>query len=484
MFLNHLWFHPSGYRSCDLHGRKILLFREQGEIHKGLLKRILYVNGSKNIMRIINGCLRGCAQRHLFRLHRIQVLSILGLSLCLLAEPAMADDNGADAEFSRNPVDISNQLERDSRDREDGLLPPVDLFKAWDEFKQGLHRHYGFQFVFDYQALYHGASSSPGDSDAASGWGSFFGSWQVSGDESSHPGKLGFKVENRHRLFTDRTPMLLGPISGSAWSTAAGWGKFDLSVTELWWEQHFVKDYLAFRAGKVLAFSLYDYSRFKNPKTGFLNQMFNINPAIPFPSFGLGAAVLARPRDDIYFVGGIHDANGKTTTSGFDTFFDDKEYFYVAELGWDPGNLSARRDRFFDGADYHITLWKIDERERAGKPGGQGFTIAAEQPVGSDLTLFARYGYADGGPSQVKQMITTGLGFGNVFGKSSDLISIGASWGRSHDNRDQYALEAFYRIQLTARFTITPDVQLTLDPVSNPDKDAIAYFGVRGRFHF
>ena len=403
---------------------------------------------------------------------------------CLSLTSTWANEKKA-AEFSQNPVDISNQLEKDNRDREGGLLvPSADLLQSWESLKEGLYQRYGLQFGIDYQALYQSASSSLGESDAASGWVGLFGTWELIGRETEHPGKLGFKVENRHRLGTDLVPTALGRTTGSAWSTAAGWGKFDLSVVEFWWEQHFIKDHLAFRAGKVLPFALYDYSRFKNPKTGFLNQMFNINPALPFPSFGLGAAVLARPRIDIYFVAGIHDANGKPTTTGFDTFFEDKEYFTAAEIGWDPGNISAERSDFFNHADYHLTLWHIDARERLGTPSGQGFTLAAEQPVTADTTLFARYGYADGSASLVKQMVTAGVGFANIFGYKTDLISIGTSWGRNRDDLDQYALEAFYRIQLTPRFAITPDVQLILDPISNPDKDTITYVGIRGRFHF
>ena len=404
--------------------------------------------------------------------------------LCLICTSVLAG-NADRAEFSQNPVDISNQLEQDDRDKDGGLLPPfAEFMQNWDSFKEGLNQRYGLQFGIDYQALYQSASSSPGESDAASGWAGLFGTWELIGRETEHPGKLGFKVENRHRLGTDLVPMALGRTTGSAWTTAGGWAKFDLSVVEFWWEQHFIKDHLAFRAGKVLPFALYDYSRFKNPKTGFLNQMFNINPALPFPSFGLGAAVLARPRSDIYFVASIHDANGQPTTAGFDTFFEDNEYFTAAEIGWDPGNIGAGRSDFFNNADYHLTLWHIDARERIGTPSGQGFTIAAEQPVTADTTLFARYGYADGSGSAVKQMATAGIGYGNIFGYKTDLLSIGTSWGRNREDLDQYALEAFYRIQLTPRVTITPDIQLIFDPASNPDKNVLAYYSIRGRFHF
>ena len=60
------------------------------------------------------------------------------------------------------------------------------------------------------------------------------------------------------------------------------------------------------------------------------------------------------PTETTYVVAGIHDANGKRTTAGFNTFFDDSEYFTAVEIGWFPFV-----DQPFEGL-YHLTLWNID----------------------------------------------------------------------------------------------------------------------------
>ena len=54
----------------------------------------------------------------------------------------------------------------------------------------------------------------------------------------------------------------------------------------------------------------YDYFRFKNPKTGFTNASFTLNPSISWASFRLGAMVDIRAREDFHIGLGIHDANG------------------------------------------------------------------------------------------------------------------------------------------------------------------------------
>jgi len=61
------------------------------------------------------------------------------------------------------------------------------------------------------------------------------------------------------------------------------------------------------------------------------------------------------------------------------------------------------------------------------------------------------------------------------------------NWNRPSDTAvgpdldDQYTMEAFYRIQLTRRFAITPDVQLIVDPALNPEEDNIWFVGLRAR---
>jgi porin len=404
------------------------------------------------------------------------------------------------AGLSRNPVDIGNQLYDDNQEKTSAfdLTPFTDAFQPWFDFKDQLDRDHGFKFGLAWTPLYQTASSSPGLDHAAGAIFELFGTWNLYGRDSDHPGTLGFRIEDRYRLGTDLAPQFLGAESGSTWSTATGFAEFDLTVAEFWWEQHLVGDKFAFRAGKVLAFAIYDYFRFKNPKTGFLNQMFNVNPTIPFPSFGLGVAFRAQPTKDIYILAGIHDANGTPSDVGFDTFFNDREYFTAFEVGLAPGYLSGRRESFFDGSDYHLTIWHTDARKKIGRPSGHGFLLSAEQPIG-DQILFARYGYADGRVTPVGQMAAAGIAFTNMLDEKDDVIGLGVGWGRNNlgsimiddgtgniikinaDGLNQYTVETFYRIQFTPRLSITADAQVIVNPSLNVDKDSIGYFGLRLR---
>ena len=48
----------------------------------------------------------------------------------------------------------------------------------------------------------------------------------------------------------------------------------------------------------------------------------------------------------------------------------------------------------------------------------------------------------------------------------------------------QYTAEVFYRLQAFPHITITPDLQLLMNPALNPDQDHIWIAGLRVRLSF
>ena len=83
--------------------------------------------------------------------------------------------------------------------------------------------------------------------------------------KGDHPGTIGFRVENRHRLGTDFPPQSLGAHIGAGTPTALGFGEFNFALAELYYEQQIIKDHFVVRLGKMLPFGIYDFFLFKNP---------------------------------------------------------------------------------------------------------------------------------------------------------------------------------------------------------------------------
>ena len=200
------------------------------------------------------------------------------------------------------------------------------------------------------------------------------------------------------------------------------------------------------------------------------------------PDAGLGIAGAVYPTEATYIAAGIHDANGKRTTAGFNTFSGEGEYFTAVELGWFPNEGEANEGM------YHITFWNIDARQNAGRPSDRGIALTLEQQVGcnGNLVPFLRYANAHRGLNSIRQNLTIGVGIEDVFGQNDDVIGIAASWQDPSNGtlRDQYVVETFYRFYITPHAHLTPDVQVVIDPTNAPTKDAVTVFGLRLRTLF
>jgi porin len=316
-------------------------------------------------------------------------------------------------------------------------------------------------------------------------------------------------VQNRHR-YEAITPQSLGLEVGSLWPTVVGFNEFDLSVVELYWEQHIVKDRLAFRVGKMIPFAIHDYFKMKSPASGFTNAIFTLNPSIAWVGFGLGATALVRPHDNFYILAGVYDANGKPDTAGFNTLFDEGELLTIVDVGWDPGYINKQtevRIGPFTVSDYHLTFWHRDALKNVDAPSGWGLTLFLENRIGNNLLTFFRYGYSQGSsagsPAILNHMVAGGIGIEQPFDRRNDVIGLGVSWGNRDlgtvaiditadgtpdpirlGDVDQWAGELFYRLQLTEEIQVTPSVQLIVNPAFNPDNDVVGVFGIRARAEF
>jgi hypothetical protein len=202
---------------------------------------------------------------------------------------------------------------------------------------------------------------------------------------------------------------------------------------------------------------------------------------MPLPASALGVAAAVYPFENVYILGGLHDANGKRESTGFDTI-DRGEFLAALEFGMTP-----RYGETGEGL-YHVTFWHSDEREDAKVPRGRGIALTLEQEFGErgNIVPFLRYSFGDGGATPVRQTLAVGIGFEEVFGQNQDLGGLGFAWGQPEDSslRDQYTIETFYRFHLTPYTRLTPDIQVIINPSRAPEIGTEWVFGLRLRTIF
>jgi porin len=390
-----------------------------------------------------------------------------------------AFDQTRQRQLSNVPDDIGYQLQ-ESEERADAIFPfgPLTpLHNLWEHTNSHLRDSIGLDLGLNYTAVYQRADTTVrGPRDAGDGDLDFFGRWHLLGCEDHWPGSLVFSSETRHR-YSKIAPNDLD--TGTVGGTIVGFGMQDFSLVQLYWEQGSYDDGVILRIGEMDPALIWDGGRYVSSNYAFLSPAFSDTLPMALPGTGLGVAGAVYPTESTYIAAGVHDANGKRTTAGFNTFFGEGEYFSAVELGWFPNEHETNEGM------YHITFWNIDSRQNAGRPSDRGVALTLERQVGCDgnLVPFLRYAYAHRGLNGIRQNLSMGLGIEDIFAQNDDVIGVAASWQEPANRtlRDQYVVEAFYRFYLTPHTHLSPDIQVVIDPANAPTKDAITVFGLRLR---
>jgi len=358
-----------------------------------------------------------------------------------------------------------------------------DLRVRWDEWKGGVAEATGLSFGIDYSTQMFAATDAlAGEDDyAAGGMARFYGKWEILNRGETNSGTLNWKVEHRHR-YTDVAPSGFASAIGDAGFMAGPFSNNNLRLTNLYWRQGLGERVVAY-LGFLDVTDFVDVYALGSPWTGYSNLAFSTGAAsmaLP-PDAGLGAMLDAWATDNVYLIGGITDLNADPTDpfNGFDSFFDESEFFTSLEFGW-----TTSKDRFYTD-NVHLTLWHVDAVDATGTSEGWGANFSASKWIDDNYMPFLRAGYTDGAGGMSLFEASVSVGVAANLCANRDLVGIAANWGRANEDTygvddDQFTIEAFYRLQLTQAIRITPSVQLVFDPVNNPDDDFIAVFGLRG----
>jgi porin len=408
-------------------------------------------------------------------------------------DPVITIDSSAASQADRlrfnNPGSILFRLDRDRDARRKDFLFQIPGLEPWYGFKDNLAENYGFRFGASFSHLYQRASDTlPGDREEdASGYElNIHGTWTLLGRQTNSPTIAGFEVLRIDKLGTDIPPASLFTQTGSLYPTAAAFGEVETSISELWLQQIFEKRF-GFRVGKLFPITAYDYFPLKNFRLDFVDANSVANLAVPLPDRGLGGFVMYRPQPKVYLRLGVHDANADVEKAGFNSLFDEGELFKIFEVGFDPGFMEAQPGGPPPG-DVHVSFWHQDERDDDNVDDGWGFIVSGSQRLGRFLP-FLRYGYSDsgsGGPAVLEHMVNGGVAMDGIFGQNNDRVGVGFTWAEPAAGGldDQWAIDGFYRIQVTPEFTVGPTVQVVFDPPRNPDDDVLFVGGIRSRIAF
>jgi carbohydrate-selective porin OprB len=272
-----------------------------------------------------------------------------------------------------------------------------------------------------------------------------------------------------------------------------------IDITELWYQHDFWDGALQVRLGKTdltggfehrgcpVSFDCSNYANDEN--TQFLNNALINNPTIPFPDYGLSAALHYAPARFWYVSAAAADAHADLRETGLNTtFHGEDEFFYIFEMGLTPQLDSGNGP--LQGA-YRLGLWYDPQKKEEFSTGqirrdDTGFYLTCDQMIYKEnndpedtqgLGLFARYGWASSKVNDVTNFWSTGFQYqGLLHDRDEDMLGLGFAQGffsaQASGFTDDYesVWELYYSAQLTPWMAFSPDIQY----VTNPGGDGAA----------
>ncbi len=400
-------------------------------------------------------------------------------------------DDPGDTRPVGTPVDPEQDL--DASFPQPGSVLKWSMPPEWFQFKKDLYEKYGLKVGLSYQMLYQKASDNLKEDNSAWGqYGLFEAKWELLNRDQDLMGSLVWSFDWRSTIGDNAQAFRFHLNTGSLWPTDfvhLDWGPW---VPQFFWEQWFKKDVFVMRVGNQFSSSVYDNFRFKDGRTSFTAAPYTLPvSSIPTGPPGLAANFEWWPIKDseFYIVGTVNDLNAKGGEWVWHRPFRYGQFFYGLEVG----HFWRRTKDDFD--HLHLNVFYADERDT--KPpvrmieseAGWGFKLLGEKQLGR-LVGFGSYTYntvkgGGFGTAIARHAVTAGVALLKPLGIGGEL-NLGGVWADPipDDLRQQYGLNAYWKVLLTPDLWITPGVQFIFDPSFNEEKDLLTIGQIKFRFFF
>jgi hypothetical protein len=354
--------------------------------------------------------------------------------------------------------------------------------------RKSIYDKYGLTFAVSYQQLTQFATETVNDQPqwALGGWLATGMTWTPVDRDGPYQGTMVLRAGWRGPIGDNPWPAPFGPVNaGLTWSNFefTSWNGY--RIEEFFWEQRLGSEF-TFRIGNQAPQAIINTFRFKDARTSFTASPLAFGETIPYPAFGAGLSFRWRPAaaPGVFVNGVMNDMNGNP---GFGSLnwgnLDKGQFFYGLEVG----KVWRRANGEFDLLA--INIFHADTRstfspDTTPNQAGGGFKVLGEKQWGQ-IVAFASYVHntaRGGGISTTFSGNTVAAGVARLrpFGIRGE-VAIGGMWTQPFDDllpgislRNQYGVQSYWNIAVTPNSTMTPAIQLIVNPSFNPTVDFLA----------
>ncbi|MFH0811016.1 MAG: carbohydrate porin [Pseudomonadota bacterium] len=265
-------------------------------------------------------------------------------------------------------------------------------------------------------------------------------------------------------------------------------------LVEAWYEHALLGGKAVVSVGILDPTLYFDGNAYANDQhSQFLAWVFVNNPGIAWGGdadfYGPGIRLTASPTPWLDLSAGGFSTQAVDTTEnevvGFENEFD--KPFAIVEA--DLKTMFLGRE-----GNYRLYIWHNNNREnfptfrgraRANTPWGLGGSF--DQALTENLGLFLRFGKQDEKCQELEYVVSAGLSaLGLIPARPADVLGIGYAAGILSDDyccanaglkSVEHWVEAYYSVQLTPNFSVSPDVQYVVNP--GGARDGLFVLGLR-----
>ena len=340
-----------------------------------------------------------------------------------------------------------------------GHLRLSHLLTSYDDFLDELQTEHRLGFAITYSPIFQVGGPSGSHNMTMNQELAIYADWTVFDHPVMGKGKLDLYAYQQVDKITGTRTARFADHVGSSWllSNADADGVYT-SLASLWWEQLLFDEHLDITFGQLDPILLFDLNLYAGWDRGsFIAEPLSGNPVRVFAEPGLGLYLGVQDLDLAYVIGTVMDADADGRYPDFESLGND-HWAYLLEAGLTPKIPSLGL------FELSVTLNAID-RTKDG-PASQGILISMSQDFGDRFAFFFRYGLNDGKRTDIDEMVSAGVVFKGIFHFTSDWIGAAFTWGHPADStlRDQFGIEAYWRLQLRERVQFTPDLQVIIHP--------------------
>lgn len=235
-------------------------------------------------------------------------------------------------------------------------------------------------------------------------------------------------------------------------------------------------------------FPLYNFdgsSYDANQQVNFINYALSQNATSSYPLASLGGYITITPNSEWSFALGGQDANDIEGLSIQTNNLNSKQITSFASMTYSPTIKGLG-----DGA-YSLLLY--NQPSVALQPGTtNGWSINLSQDLGETWSVFGRINGVSGDVAFAKMSYVLGAVLNNPLGRNPlDQIGFAGTINKINNsvlgetNRDyETVLEAYWAFGISQYMTITPDIQVYLNPALNTKSDTDTVLSLRTTFFF